>query len=646
MIVGVDIGGTFTDLVSFRDGRLTTEKVPSTPTDFAEGFRHALDAAEATAADEIVHATTVATNALIQRKGATAGMVTTRGFRDVLELRRRDRRTVYGIETAFRPLIPRAFRREVTERSGPDGVITPVDLEAVVAEAVDLVSAGAEAILVAFLHSVTCPDNEDAAAAAIIDAFPDLPVFASHRVTDVRAEFERFSTGAASVFVGPLVSGYVAGVAARLDEPDSLRIVTSDGGLADTAAVRANPVRTALSGPAAGVRGAVAVCGEAGIDAFVTCDVGGTSFDACLVTGGSPALTRERSLGFGLPLAVEMLDIATIGAGGGSVVRVSPVGVVEVGPDGVGADPGPACYGRQSHLATVTDADLLLGRLSPALRLPSGTRDLDVEAARTTMNDRVARPIGVSVEAAAALVVSTVEEKMADQIRQVALSRRVDVTEHALFAYGGAGPVHAAGIAEALGISRVLVPPNAGMFSAWGGLLAQDRRSLSTPCDFPLGDGRLDDLLRSQVQALGDTGERLHAVDLLVDAVRTVTLPVLLEEPTTKMEARLAEACGYAPDIVRVRRVATVTTVSNGRALSEVSLRVSGGEGEDAGKRPVAFGNDEPVETPVIDRSRLGEGDAGEGPCVIEEAGATTVVPPAFSWRVGPRLLLHLERRP
>ena len=222
--------------------------------------------------------------------------------------------------------------------------------------------------------------------------------------------------------------------------------------------------------------------------------MGGTSFDACLLTEGTPALTKDRELDFGIPLAVEMLDIATIGAGGGSIVTVSPGGTVDVGPGGTGADPGPACYGKQSHLATVTDADLVLGCIAPSLRLPSGARELDVAAARKTINERVAQPIGVSIEEAAGLVISTVEEKMADQIRTMGLTRRVDVTDHLLFAYGGAGPLHAAGIAESLGISTIVVPPVAGLFSAWGGFLTRGRESISSACWFALDDSGEDEL--------------------------------------------------------------------------------------------------------------------------------------------------------
>lgn len=564
-IVGIDIGGTFTDLVSLSDGKLKTVKVASTPLDFSVGFSEALGLAvgEGSTSD-IVHATTVATNALIQRKGARVGMITTEGFRDILALRRRDRRGAYGLETAFAPLVPRLHRCEVVERSSPDGTLVPVDVEEVVATAADLWGAGVDAILVAFLHSATSPENERTARDGIRSRWPDRLVFASHEVANVPSEFERFSTGSASAYVAPLIETYLAGIQEKVTQTDSLQVVVSDGGLVDPQTAKDNPVRTALSGPAAGVWGAHAVCEALDTPAFVACDMGGTSFDACLVSDGNPALTRERELAFGIPLAVEMLDIATIGAGGGSIVTVSAAGVVEVGPEGVGADPGPACYGRQVHRATVTDADLLLGRISPTLRLSSSVqgdplvRELHVDTAYKTMNERVAAPLGVSVEEAAELVLSTVDEKMAGQIRQMALHNRADLSTFALFAYGGAGPLHAAGIATSLGMPRIIVPPNAGLFSAWGGLLT-------------------------------GTSKTHSVADIL---------------PRTSV---------------------------NGHA--------------DLQSRSVVFSEGVSVECAVIDRLDLDEGASGVGSCVIEEPGATTVVPPDFDWRVGRENMLILERR-
>jgi N-methylhydantoinase A len=651
MIVGIDIGGTFTDLVSCEDGRLTSVKVPSTPNDFSEGFSTALSAVDPDGSRiaQIVHATTVATNALIQRKGGRVGLITTEGFRDVLSLRRRDRRRAYGQETAFVPLISRDLRREVRERSTPDEILVAIDVGEIEAAASALWSSGVEAILIAFIHSVTCPDNELRALEVVSKRWPDKPVFASHQVTDVREEFARFSTAAASAYVAPLVLRYFGGIRERLPERDQLSVVTSDGGLASPDSATGNPVRTALSGPAAGVCGAQYVGAAAGFDAFVACDMGGTSFDACLVTEGTPALTKDRELDFGIPLAVEMLDIATIGAGGGSIVTVSSAGTVDVGPGGTAADPGPACYGKQVHLATVTDADLVLGRIAPSLRLPSGTRELDVAAARKTINERVAQPIGVSIEEAAGLVVSTVEEKMADQIRTMGLTRRVDVTDHLLFAYGGAGPLHAAGIAQSLGISTIIVPPVAGLFSAWGGLLTRGRESISSACWFALddsGEGELGQMMDRHVHLLVASGEGSlsHSVELCSEGqMKSAHVAITPDEPVSNVLDRVRiELRGDGRSFI-VSSLTTVCLAQAVRTLEDVLPSPEASESTDSGAREIRFGSDTVV-CPVLDRNCLAKGAEGDGPCVIEEAGATTLVPPGYAWRVGPLSLLYVER--
>jgi N-methylhydantoinase A len=651
MIVGIDIGGTFTDLVSCEDGKLTSVKVLSTPHDFSKGFSTALSAVDpdGSRVAQVVHATTVATNALIQRKGARVGLITTEGFRDVLSLRRRDRRLAYGQETAFVPLISRVLRREVRERSTPDETLVVIDVGEIEAAAAALWSSGAEAILIAFIHSVTCPDNELQALEVLNRRWPDKPVFVSHQVTDVREEFARFSTAAASAYVAPLVRHYFCGLRERLPEQDQLSVVTSDGGLANPESATGNPVRTALSGPAAGVCGAQYVGAAAGFDAFVACDMGGTSFDACLLTEGTPALTKDRELDFGIPLAVEMLDIATIGAGGGSIVTISPGGTVDVGPGGTGADPGPACYGKQIHLATVTDADLVLGCIAPSLRLPSGTRELDVAAARKTINERVAQPIGVSIEEAAGLVISTVEEKMADQIRTMGLTRRVDVTDHLLFAYGGAGPLHAAGIAQSLGISTIVVPPVAGLFSAWGGFLTRGRETISSACWFALDDSGEDELgqmMNRHEHLLTASGEGSisHSVEFCSEGhVKSAHVPITPDEPVSNVLDRVKKERLGAGQRFMVSSLTTVCLAPAVRTLKDVLPSLEASESTDSGPREIHFGSDTVV-CPVLDRNCLAEGAEGKGPCVIEEAGATTLVPPGHVWHVGRLSLLYVER--
>ena len=647
MIVGIDIGGTFTDLVCSEEGQLRSIKVPSTPSDFSVGFSEAVSGLGPGLPDEIIHGTTVATNALIQRRGARVGLITTRGFRDVLSLRRRDRRSVYGLETTFQPLIQRSLRREVEERSDGKSVLTTVNPEEIVAVASSLVEDGVEAILVAFLHSATCSDNEAAAAKLIGEHCSEIPVFASHALSDATTEFERFSTGSASAYVAPILHQYLDAIEERLGQPTDLQIVTSDGGLISPEDAKANPIRTALSGPAAGVWGAKSISQRLGYRAFVACDMGGTSFDACLVDEGEPALTRDRQLGFGLPLALEMLDIATIGAGGGSIVSVSSVGTVEVGPEGVGADPGPACYGNQVHQATVTDADLVLGRIPDVLHLPGGSRALDADAARKTLNERVASPIGVSVEEAALLVLSTVEEKMADQIRLMATSNRTDVTDHVLIAYGGAGPLHAAGIATSLGIQTIAIPPEAGLFSAWGGLLASRRSIASTVREFSLSsaDGSFEEILKQHTSAAGSSDSDVaHTLDFRCDgSTRVMSVRVGADDQAAQVAERAVAHFGLQDQGLVGMRLTTSVVEHPSRSLDTILPDTSTANAREPDARDVMFEDGVRATCPVIDRGALRLEDSGIGPCIIEEAGATTVVPPGFRWRIGELLMLFLE---
>lgn len=657
VLVGIDIGGTFTDLVCWADGTFRSVKVATTPEDFSRGFVEALLACgvEPEDVDEIFHGTTVATNALIERKGARCGLVTTQGFRDVLALRRRNRRRPYGLETAFEPLVPRELRLEVAERSGPDGTVTPVVEADVLAAADRLKAAGAGAVVVSFLHATTAPENEVKAAAAIRRHWPGVPVVAASQVCDAPSEFERTATAAASAYVTPLMARYLQALEGRLAAARcraQLWVVTSDGGLVPAARGAEEAVRTALSGPAAGVWGAQHLCAALGHPAFVACDMGGTSFDACLVTQGAPALTWTRELDFGLPISVPTIDIATLGAGGGSIARVDARGGLEVGPDGVGADPGPACYGKQTLHATVIDADLVLGRVGPVLRLPGGTRPLDVQAARRAVGERVGRGLGLPPEAAAAGIVEAVEEKMAECIRLLALEKRVPLDELVLVAYGGAGPLHAPGIAQELGIEEVLVPYRAGMFSAWGGLLAQEREIRTRRLDAVLDAAGLDALrtaletLRTEVKERLGAGSGGAAPRVLYEVEASYAgqahgVVLRLDRPDPSAgDVRAAFEARYGAFgtllegfPLEIRWARTTGIRQNNRPIASLlSDGPARGDGAPSGERKVWFGGASRL-CPVYDRERLGADVRIAGPAVVEEAGATTVVPPdAQAW--------------
>ena len=401
LVIGVDVGGTFTDLFLFDEatGTARVGKLPSTRGQEAVGFAEGIAAmAPLPAISAIVHGTTVGTNALLERKGARAGLITTQGFRDVLEMRRRDRRQTWGLTGNFVPVIERDMRAEVAERTLADGsILTRIDPAELRATAQRLLAAGAEALCIVFLNSYANPENERAARAAIRDIWPNQHLAISSDILPEIREFERTSTTALNAVLQPVVGGY-------LDTLDgSLRgggfggeflIVQSNGGVMSVEAAARLPVRTALSGPAAGVIAAAHIAVEAGFPDVITGDIGGTSFDVSLVAGGTPALAAQSTLDFGLVVRTPMIEITTIGAGGGSIARVDAAGILQVGPESAGSTPGPVCYGQGGQRPTVTDANVVLGRINAGRPIGGKLARLDAEAAATAIARAVADPLG------------------------------------------------------------------------------------------------------------------------------------------------------------------------------------------------------------------------------------------------------------
>jgi N-methylhydantoinase A len=496
--IGVDVGGTFTDIVCVAaDGAETLAKAPTTPADQSQGVLDGLAVlAERLGlplpvllgrTTRIVHGTTVATNALLEKRTARAAMLTSEGHRDVIEMREGTKPDRYDLRsTPPAPIIPRARRLPVRERMGADGVVrAPLDaasLEEAIARLGD-----AEAVAICFLHAWANPAHEQAAAAAVRAARPDAYVTLSSEVLPQIREFERFSTTAVNAAVGPLVSRYLRRLASRLAEAGyagPLFVILSHGGVAPVEDAARLAAGTALSGPAGGVAAAVALArGGAGED-LVTFDMGGTSSDIALIRGGEAALGHGREVG-GERIALESLDIATLGAGGGSIAHLDAAGRLAVGPRSAGADPGPVAYGRGGAEPTVTDANLVLGLLDPE-RFLGGRRRLDADGARAALAALGAR-LGLSAEQAAAGVQRLVDAKMADGIRIATVRRGVDPRGAALLAFGGAAGLHASAVARDLGIARVLVPLFAAGLSAWG-MLRTDLRfelSRSLPAGMP-----------------------------------------------------------------------------------------------------------------------------------------------------------------
>jgi N-methylhydantoinase A len=655
--VGVDVGGTFTDLAAVDDasGMVCLEKVPTTPTDQSVGVAAGLTALLGrhsvlpATVSYLGHGTTVCINAVLERKGARTGLITTQGMRDLLELRRQIRDDLYDLQADKpEPLVPRNLRQEVPERTLADGrVATALDLEAVRAALVALVAEGVEALAVSFLHSYVNPAPEHAVADLVRREFPDLYLSVSSDVLPEFREFERLSTTVMNAYVGPVMACYLGrfgervaalGVAARP------LILQSNGGVATVDHARARPVYTMASGPSAGVTGAAYLAGRAGHGAIITFDMGGTSTDVSVVERGTP-MTAAEKVYHGYPAKVAMLDVDSIGAGGGSLAWIDPGGFLRVGPRSAGADPGPAAYARGGESPTVTDANLVLGRLDPDYFL-GGAMRLDRDRAAQAIERDVARPLGLSVTDAGLGVLKVVDASMASAIRLATIERGRDPRHFTLVAFGGAGPMHAAGVARLLGIPRVLVPPSPGVLCALGLLVADVRTELSrtalrrtdrtTPAELAAIFRDLESRATEWARHGGLPPERITLArsvemryarqnhELAVEVGRRLTPADL----TRRFHRTHRSAFGYAapgePTELVTFRVAVMLPVARPAIMPSP-------EPGDAsrGVRPVYFESTKGfIETPVLERARLRPGLSVSGPVVIEQIDCTTVVEP------------------
>ncbi|WP_205596853.1 hydantoinase/oxoprolinase family protein [Halostella salina] len=651
--VGVDVGGTFTDVVLVTDDDLVTAKVPTTENGSVgviEGIRKACGTAGIDPGEvgEFVHATTVSVNALLERDGATTGLVTTDGFRDVLEIGRQARPALYDLDAEKpAPLVPRRRRYEVTERTTPDGVETAVDESELREVAAELRAAGVESVAVAFLHAYAHPENERRAAAVLRDEL-DVPVSASHEVLAEFREFERTATTAVDAYVAPLVDAYLGSLVERAADEGvpSPRVMQSNGGVATAEAVRNRPVGTVLSGPAAGVVGANRV-GEPVRDdhdlaGLVTFDMGGTSSDVSLVRDGRAERTADADVD-GIPVRTRMVDVHTVGSGGGSVAWVDAGGALRVGPESAGADPGPACYGRGGERTTVTDAAVVLGYVDPTAAL-GGELELDAAAARDALAD-LADEAGLDGAIAAARGVYRVANAtMTRAIREVTVERGIDPREFGLVAFGGAGPMHAAALAAALDIDPVVVPLPSGVLSAYGLLDADEEHDAVRTRLVRLADAdptAMDDAFAALAdEALAEaTDPDAATVERAVDcryAGQSFELEVTVDggfDPATVRErfhAAHERAYGYSVD----EPVEAVTLRATARIERGVAETDHGGDGDARQGTREAWFDGEPRDATAYDRRALAPGDRVDGPAVLDGPESTTVVPPGWAGTV------------
>ncbi|GAA0512845.1 N-methylhydantoinase A [Halorubrum aquaticum] len=657
--IGVDVGGTFTDVALSLDGELVTAKVPSTDNQ-SEGVMAGIEKA-CTAAGidpeslaEFSHAMTVSVNALLEGDGARTALVTTEGFRDVLEIGRQDRPSLYDLDAEKpTPLVPRRRRFEVDERATVDGIERAVDDEEVRALAAEIRETDAESVAVSLLHAYAHPENEERVANVLREEL-DVPVSASHEVLAEFREYERTSTTVVDAYVRPAIDRYVGGLTERardrgIPQP---RIMQANGGITDADTVRRNAVRTVLSGPAAGVVGASAMAGRddgIGSAGLVTFDMGGTSSDVSLVRNGEVARTTEGAIA-DRPIRTPMVDVETVGAGGGSIAWVDAGGALRIGPRSAGADPGPACYGTGGTEPTVTDANLVLGYIGASTSL-GGELSLDEEAAHDALAE-LAEEAGMDGPLAAARGVHRVANaNMTRAIRSVTVERGYDPRRFGLVAFGGAGPMHAVAIADGLDIDRVVVPRASGVLSAYGLLAADEKRDAVRTRQRQLSAVDPDTIeevyAELSEELLGEVSDRdaatvRHAADLRY-AGQSFELTIDVERPFDpaaageRFAAAHESAYGYRADepveLVNCRVTATVP-----RSAPPLEYAAAGDPVK--GSREAAFA-DGVHETTVYARDRLSPGDGIEdetsavaGPAIIEGDESTIVVPPGWDVRV------------
>lgn len=644
--VAVDIGGTFTDLaVRHPDGSTSTAKALTTPGELAAGVVDALavSGVPGRAVSFFVHGTTAGLNALLERKFATVGLITTAGFRDAYEIGRANRPAMYDLYYHRpAPLVPRRLRLEVRERMTAAGeVLVPLDEDSLHAAADALVSAGVGAIAVVLLHAYANPAHELRCEQLLTEWYPGITVSVSHKIANEWREYERTSTTVVNAAIARTVASYLADLEGRLEAAGvsaSVQVMQSGGGMTSARRARRQPVNTLLSGP---VGGAIAAAGAARRHDYshaLAVDMGGTSFDVSLVVGGEPQLAREAQIE-GQPLLISAIDVHTIGAGGGSVAW-SSAGGLRVGPRSAGAMPGPACYGRGGTEPTVTDANVYLDRVNASYFLGGGMPLYPEHAAAAL--DRLAGELRMDTEALADGILRIVNARMAGLMRQLTVGRGLDPREFALIAYGGAGPMHAVFLAEELGIGTVLVPYSPGTFSAQGMLAADISHDLVAPF-FARWD-RLDaDAARQLVERLKDEGRRLLLADGVAPAditfrcsadLRYVGQEHSLTLPFRRLDAALLrrfhrtyrKTFGHAnPDELVESVSIRVTAVGLNRHPARPPL-AGGGEG-----KPYVYADvrmrDTRVATPRYRREDLYVGQRIEGPLIVDEPSCTTVIP-------------------
>ena len=667
MRLGVDVGGTFTDVfwLDERTGRFGIGKVPSVRDDIAKGFLQgiATSVAEPATIGSVVHGTTVGTNALLERKAARTGLITTNGFRDVLEMRRRDRPNTWGLWGSYRPVVTRDLAIEVDERVLADGSIRkPVDPDEVTRAALALKQRGCEAVGIVFINAYANDANERAALEAVRAVWPNPHVNASSLILPEIREFERASTTALNVCLQPIFGAYLEGVEAgfaRQGIDAELLIVQSNGGVMSVDTARSLPVRTTLSGPAAGVIAGARIAEAAGFANVITCDMGGTSFDVALVAEGRSAYCLQTAIDFGLVVRTPMIEITTIGAGGGSIAAVDRGGYLTVGPESAGADPGPACYGRGNDRPTVTDANLALGRINPDRPIGGGLDRLDADAAAAAIGKHVAAPLGLDVEAAAEAIVKVANSNMAGAIRLVSIERGYDPKIFAAMPFGGGGALHVGALIREVGLASALIPRFPGVTSALGCVIADMRHDFVHTINRPVDaldvralDAEMAETAERGLALLRRSGAELERLEIAFELDMSyigqthtvpVPLPARLAGGATDVSAGMIRTAfdtayrktyGRVLEGIGVRLLSLRTAVIGIRPKFDLALL---GPAPDATLEAARRGSRRVWweggwhETAIYDRIALPVDATVEGPAILEQDDATAFIDPGLA---------------
>jgi N-methylhydantoinase A len=662
--LSADVGGTFTDVAAFDEatGALKLGKTLTTPQRLVTGIESGVGKAESqfSAAKLFLHGTTVAINTILERSGAKCALLTTQGFRDIYEIGRVNRPESYNLFfEKHAPLIDRDLRFEIMERMDSQGtVLIPLGEEQVLTVARNAVGQGVEAIAILFLHSYRNPAHEQRAKAIVEKEFPGIFVTASHELSQEYREYERTSTAAANAYVGPRVQTYLTEMEAHLGDAGfggNFLVVQSTGGLFDVGDARQSCIRMLESGPAAGVVGTKALCDKLEIPNAIAFDMGGTTAKAGVIYEGNVLMTGSALIGgyaTGLPVQMPMIDIQEVGTGGGSIARVEVGNALRVGPESAGAAPGPVCYGLSGTEPTITDANLMLGRLG-ADRFLGGEMKLDLDVARKALTEKIAKPLGLDPIEAAEGILRIATTKMAHVVRWVTTERGLDAADFTLVAYGGAGPLHASAVARELSIGTVIIPRAPGHFSACGMLVADLRRDFVNTWFTPLADASFSEMEKifSEMERQGretvGRGQTLSGIEVRRSAdmryvgqehAVTVELPIDLFTSQDRdgikklfdavhqtrygfsVAAEKAEIVSLRGAVIGELRKPPFEHIAKGGAAPETAAF--------RGKRPVYFASSGFVETPTYDRPTLKAGNKIAGPALIEEHASTTVVHP------------------